>query len=33
VGVLPGDAFNGDGYIERVLKRMSAVAATEAKQP
>jgi hypothetical protein len=37
VGVLPGDAFNGDGYIERVLKRMSAVAATakrvDAKSP
>ena len=37
VGVLPGDAFNGDGYIERVLKRMAVVAAiapkVEARQP
>ncbi len=32
VGVLPEDAFNGDGYIERVLKRISAVATTDKKR-
>jgi thiol-disulfide isomerase/thioredoxin len=24
IGVIPGDAFNGDGYIERVITRMAA---------
>jgi hypothetical protein len=24
IGVVPGDAFNGDGYIEKVITRMMA---------
>jgi len=29
IGVLPGDAFNGNGYIEKVLERMFPKAASK----
>jgi hypothetical protein len=31
IGVIPGDAFNGDGYIEKVITRMAAKSAGTSK--
>jgi hypothetical protein len=30
IGALPGDAFNGDGYMEKVITRMVGVQARSA---